>query len=650
LTHADYELHAMENINPHPLNPLSGEELELTAQIIRRDAKISDRILFEHIALKEPAKQVVRNFKPGDDIQREAFAVMLDRDTQKTYEAVVLLSSGTLESTEYLPGDQPVCLAEEFEEMEKVVAQHPDFIAAIKRRGIESVDQVYVEGLFVGNFASADEKHLRLSRAHCYYVETPGDNRHVRPIEGLVPIVDLNAMKVLRIEDYGAAPIPPDRGEYRASKLENKNRQLSELDITQPNGPDFVVDGYGVSWQNWRFRVGFTPREGLVLHTLSYQDGDLERPVIYRASLSELVVPYGETSGDHYKNHSFDLGEGVFGLSVNSLTLGCDCVGEIYYFDICLADGHGNAVHKPNAICMHEEDYGVLWKHTDAFTGNTEVRRSRRLVVSSFFTIGNYDYGIFWYLYLDGTIEFEAKLTGILYTRAAKDGETMLYGTLVAPNLVGMMHEHYFNVRLDMSVDGDENTVVEVEANRIPIGPDNPHGNAHGVKETMIKSEAHSGRDINPQDARYWKVINRSKKNGLGWHPGYKLMPGLNVKPMHQPGSPLMRRAGFVDHDLWVTAYDEDQLLAPGQYVNQNEFGPGIPEWVKADRPLVDTDVVLWHTVGVMHWPRPEDFPVMPVEYTGFMLKPLGFFEKNPALDLAPPSCHDSADKNRASP
>ena len=289
---------------------------------------------------------------------------------------------------------------------------------------------------------------------------------------------------------------------------------------------------------------------------------------------------------------------------------------------------------------MHEEDYGPLWKHTDVGSNHSETRRSRRLVVSSFFTIGNYDYGLFWYLYLDGTIEFEAKLTGTLYLRAIHEGEETPYGALVAPGVNGMVHEHYFNIRLDMSIDGDDNTVVEVEAERIPSGSENPYGNAHTSKETIISSEINGARDIAPENGRFWKIINRSSTNTLGWHAGYKLMPGPNIKPMHQPDSPFMRRAGFVNHDLWVTAYDSNQLHAPGQYVSQNEGGPGLPEWIQENRPLIDTDVVIWHTIGVLHLPRPEDFPVMPVEYVGFTLKPVGFFERNPTLDLAPPICH----------
>ena len=635
-------------LNAHPLDPLDADELSLAARILRDQAAPGSRVLFEQIRLLEPDKSVVRNFTPGQPIQRRAFAVMLDRDQGQVFEGTVDLSSEKMESWRPIPDVQICVTHEECAEFSRVVKQHPEFLRGLALRGIENLDQVRVEFFPMSNFASAEERHLRLSRAHCFFVENPGDNPHVRPIEGLVPVIDLNAMQVLRIEDYGVVPVPADKGSYRVDQMGGTRKPLAALQITQPDGPDFEVDNWKVTWQNWSFRVGFTPKEGLVLHALSYRHEGTARPVVYRASLSELVVPYGEVAGDHYMNHSFDLGEGVFGLSVNSLRLGCDCLGEIHYFDVDQVNGHGEVVHFPNAICMHEEDYGILWKHTDPGMNHSEARRSRRLVVSSFFTIGNYDYGIFWYLYLDGTVEFEAKLTGMLYTRALKEGETSPYGTMVAPNLSGMIHEHYFNVRLDMSVDGDENTLVEVEAERVPPGQDNPFGNAHCLRETVIESESQSGRDTQAGSGRYWKVINRSRKNRLGWNPGYRLVPGSSVRPMHQPHSHFMRRAGFVEHNLWVTAFSPEEIHAPGNYVNQGENGPGIPQWVKQNRNLADTDIVLWHTLGVLHMPRPEDYPVMPVEYTGFMLKPEGFFESNPALDLAPPECHVGQENHRS--
>ena len=91
----------------------------------------------------------------------------------------------------------------------------------------------------------------------------------------------------------------------------------------------------------------------------------------------------------------------------------------------------------------------------------------------------------------------------------------------------------------------------------------------------------------------------------------------------------------------WVTPYDPAQRRAAGDFPNQHPGGAGLPAWTAADRTLVGREVVVWHTFGVTHVPRPEDWPVMPVETTGFQLLPSGFFDRNPALDVPPPDhCH----------
>ncbi|MBT5435424.1 MAG: primary-amine oxidase [Rhodospirillaceae bacterium] len=621
----------------HPLDPLTPDELEQVIAIVRRETSIDERALFETVMLQEPDKSVVRAFRDSQAIRRDAFVAVQDRTAGKVFEGRVSLDDDRLVSWEYLPGVQTRIINEELEEMAALVKVHPDFIEGLRKRGITDLDKVNVENMTQGNFGTEEEATRRLMRAHAFYVETPGDNPHVRAIDGLVPVVDLNEMTVLRVEDFGVKPIPPETGNYQSESQEQLRAAPARLDITQPDGPGFQVDGQLVTWENWSFRVGFTPREGMVLHTIGYRDGENDRPIIYRASLTELVVPYAETANDYFRNHSFDLGETVFGTCVNALTLGCDCLGEIHYLDVHMANGRGEVVRYPNAICMHEEDYGVLWKHTNPITHQTVVRRSRRMVVSSFYTVGNYDYGIFWYFYQDGTIEFEAKLTGILYCGAVEDGQPTAYGRMVAPNVNGMIHEHYFNVRLDMEVDGPDNAVVEVETDLVPTGPDNPHGNAHGARETLLESETQAARDIKPELGRYWKVINRGRTNRMGGHTAYKLMPEANIKPMHQLGSPFMNRAGFVEHDLWVTRYAEGEDFPCGSYVSQSLGGDGLPKWARADRSLKDEDLVLWYTMGVFHVPRLEDFPIMPMEYTGFKLKPLGFFDCNPALDLPPP-------------
>src|SRR5690606_22602969 len=101
-------------------------------------------------------------------------------------------------------------------------------------------------------------------------------------------------------------------------------------------------------------------------------------------------------------------------------------------------------------------------------------------------------------------------------------------------------------------------------------------------------------------------------------------------------GSSIQRRATFATKHLWVTRYDEAERYAAGDFVNQHPGDGGLPAYVSADRSIDNEDIVVWHTFGLTHFPRPEDWPIMPVDYTGFKLKPVGFFDRNPALNVPP--------------
>ena len=631
----------------HPLDPLTAEEIEIAAAILKEARQLGPRVRFETVVLKEPDKEVVEGFSEGDPISREAFLVVLDNDREATYEATVSLNDKEVISWEHIPGVQPRIMFDEFAECEATVKSDPEFQEALRKRGISDPSLVMVDPWSAGYYGYADEEGRRLALARNFLRSSPNDNGYARPIEGLSVLVDLNKMEVMRIDDYGVVPLPPQDGNYGAEFLDqfggNFRQDLKPLDITQTEGPSFTVDGHRVTWQKWHLRVGFTPREGLVLHTVGYEDQGRIRPILYRAALSDMVVPYGEPGGDHYRKNAFDAGEYGIGSLTNPLTLGCDCLGEIFYFDADLNTGSGKSFTIPNAVCMHEEDNGILWKHTDWRTGQVEVRRSRRLVISSIATVGNYEYGFFWYFYQDGTIQLEIKLTGIINTASIEQGEDPKYGSIVAPGLIGHIHQHFFNFRLDMSVDGDANTVQEVNTVAEPLGPDNPHANAFYAQATTLKSEVEAQRVIDPMSGRYWVVTNPSSANALGRPVGYKLMPGENILPFADPSASIMKRAGFMAKHLWVTPYAADELSATGSYPNQHPGGAGLPEYTKNDRNVENTDLVLWYTLGYHHVPRPEDWPVSPVGYCGFSLKPVGFFNTNPVLDVPPSAHHNGA-------
>ncbi|KXP02182.1 primary-amine oxidase [Tsukamurella tyrosinosolvens] len=620
----------------HPLVPLQAAEIRTVKQVLGDAGLLGETVRFVYVGLEEPHKQVVLSFTAGDPIERRARVMLLDRATGAGSDHVVSITEravvGSVQLDSRTQGQVPI-IDEEFEDIEKYLLDSTEWIAAMSSRGIDPA-KVRAVPLSAGVFGHEDEVGHRLCRVLAFHQDDGADLPWAHPIDGVVAYVDLTEGRVTKVIDEIELPVPADRGEWDAAPhgAPAPRTDLKPIEITQPKGPSYSIDGNEITWADWTFRFGFDVREGLTLHTLSVADGGVQRPVVYRASIAEMVVPYADPSPVRYWLNYFDQGEYLFGRYTNALELGCDCLGEIQYFDAVIADEQGEPRVMKNAICMHEEDFGVLWKHTDMFNGMAETRRSRRLVISFFLTIGNYDYGFYWYLYLDGTIELEAKATGIVFSSAYRGPEG--FSTEMAPGLGAPFHQHMFSARLDMAVDGTTNTVSEVDAVRVPMGPENPWGNAFRQQKTVLATEAEGARLADNLKARVWHVTNPNKKNYLGQEVGYALHPEGQPALLADPSSSIAARAAFATKHLWVTRYDEAQRYPSGDYVNQNPGDAGLPSYIAGNRPIEGEDVVLWHTFGLTHFPRPEDWPVMPVDYAGFKLKPVGFFDRNPALDV----------------
>ncbi len=625
----------------HYLDPLSPAELRAAALALRADERFRDGMLFVSISPAEPEKGAERGFA------RTVEAVLFDPAGSVTVEASCELAAGRILAWREIEGVQPAVTTDEFLRMEAAIRRAPEFVAALARRGVDDPSRVDVDPVAAGFHGRPEEgvaAGRRLARMLAYLRPENGGNAYARPLSGIYGLVDVTTGDLVHFEDRDPLPIPAGDGEYRAAKLGELRDDVREIRITQPDGPSFTVEGHEVRWQRWRMRVGFTAREGLVLHEVAYEDEGAIRPILHRASYAEMVVPYADP--DRFYMSPLDIGEFNIGTMTNPLTLGCDCLGTIHYFDGAYVSPSGEPVEIPNAICLHEEDNGMLWKHTDFRTGEVEVRRGRRLVISSVVTVGNYEYGFFWYFHQDGSIASEVKATGIVATQAVRDGETPAFGTMIAPNLGAILHQHAFCVRLDFDVDGTANTVYEVHTEPVPAGAENPHGNAWRTVRTPLASELQARRDVDPASARGWIVCSDSRRNAVGEPTAYRLVPGDNTLPFSQPGSSVRKRAPFIEHHLWVTRYDRAERYPAGEYPYQHAGGDGIARWVQADRPLEGEDVVVWYTMNHHHVPRPEDWPVMPVARIGFELKPWGFFDRNPALDVPPSapggggSCH----------
>ncbi len=635
----------------HPLAPLSVAEAATAAELALRACDPGSALVY--VALAEPDKAAVLAWDGALPVAREAFVVVYERPARLTWLVTVSLGLAEVVRKVPVPGAQPSIMGDEFTADGERIKQHPAFQAALARRGITDMSAIQVDTWPASNFGlEVDGSGRRLGRGVAYVLGGPRANPYARPVENLVVIWDRDAGEIVELLDGEAVPVPEADGKYDPESAGAPLREVAELQIVQPNGPGFTVDDGLLRWGPWQLRVSLHPIEGLVLHQVTYIDGGRPRPILYRASLSEMVVPYGSTALNHWWKNAFDAGDVGLGITANSLELGCDCLGEIVYLDAVRVDGDGAASALRNAICLHEEDYGILWKHVDGPNGLNETRRSRRMVVSSISTVGNYEYGFFWYFYLDGTIGAEIKLTGIIQTQAVLPGQRVPYANPVTPELAGPHHQHVFNYRLDFCLDGVANSVYEVDAVPVPTGPDNPYGNAFTSAATLLTSELSAQRMAAAEKSRYWKIVNHSVLNAVGEPVAYKLVPAHATAPLlAQPDAAITARAAFGTKHLWVTPFAADERRAAGDFPNQHPGGDGLPRWTAADRPVVDTDIVLWHTVGVTHFCRPEDFPVMPVEYTGFTLKPFGFFDRNPALDLAPSAagrhCHPAEHNGR---
>jgi primary-amine oxidase len=636
----------------HPLDPLDEAEVALAAEILKAAKQLGPDTRFAHIQLAEPAKSAVLARPADGRPPRHAEATLFDRKTGVTHVAAVDLTAREVTGwrehpTKIHPFGQPPILIEEVFKVGDIVKADPGWRGAMKRRGLSDaeIELVQVDPFSAGYFDREVEKGRRLVSAVSYWRKDNKDNGYAHPIEGVVALVDLIENRVVHLVDEPEiVPIPKRLRNYDRDSIPHTRTDVKPLDIVQKEGPSFSVDGWKVSWQNFCFRVGWTAREGLVLHQIAFSDGGRERPIIYRASVTDMIVPYADPTANHFWKSAFDAGEYGLGKLANALELGCDCLGHIHYFDVAVADDYGKPMVMKNAICLHEEDYGILWKHYEFRNDTFEVRRSRRLVISFFSTVGNYDYGFYWYFYQDGTIQLETKLTGIIQTAAVAPGKGYPYGGMVADGLGGPTHQHFFNARLHMMVDGERNSVTEHEFRPRPFGPDNPYGNVFDTTSSVLTREAEAAREADGRTGRYWKIINPNQRNSVGGSTGYKLIAHAAPLMLAQDNCYMTARGGFATKHVWVTRYAPDERYAAGEFPNQHAGGDGLPKYVAQNRSIENEDIVVWHTFGATHVCRPEDFPVMPVEYVGFALKPNGFFAENPAMDL--PGDRNSASRD----
>ncbi len=609
------------------LASLRVHEIAEARAILAREGLIGDDTHVSYFGLAEQDKREL--LTPGAAPAARRFRAMLvDMRSGASHDVVVCPGEDRVVSARALDpavdGQVPVVLLE-FGLVEEVVHKDERWLEAMRKRGLTDLSQLRVNPLSAG-VLSAEESGRRIQRCFTFVQKTPNDLGWAHPVDGVTVIVDVVNREVLDVIDFAELPVPQEDGNFHDPGWVGRPTRagLKPIEITQPQGPSFTIDDDGViSWAGWQLQASFDQREGLVVHNVSLADDGAQRPILYRGSIAEMLVPYGDPSAQRWFQNFFDGGEYLFGGFANSLELGCDCVGDITYLDAVLADNAGNPRVVPQAICIHEEDTGILWKHFDNWNGSSDSRRNRRLVVSFFMTVGNYDYGFYWYFSLDGSIAFEVKATGVVFT-SAYPGPGYAYASEVAPGLGAPYHQHLFGARLDMMIDGANNAVDELEAVLVPRGPQNPTGTGFTQTITRLADESSAARLADNSRNRSWLVSNPSVKNRLGGPTGYVLYPEGRPALLADSESDIYKRAEFAP----------DENYPAGDFVNMHSGGAGMPAWRAGNRSVDNTDIVVWHVFGLTHFPRIEDWPVMPVDTAGFVLKPHGFFGRNPTLDI----------------
>jgi primary-amine oxidase len=520
-----------------------------------------------------------------------------------------------------------------------IVRKNQAWVAALKKRGI-SIDSVTHRGVFTGDMGIGPVGH----REQLVIARRKNNNID---IEGLMAYTDFTTGKILKIVDEpGSFDAMVNLNYFNKDSVKEVFNGLKPLIITQPEGHSFEIKGHEISWKNWKIRYGVDNREGLVIYDVRFVDKGKERSIMYRGSMPEMVVPYGSPDLFQAAYNFFDAGEYRLGQGVaRSLNPGGDAPENAEYMPAILHRENGEPFQMDRAVAIFEEYGGTLWRH------RAVSRRATNLAIKYYTMIENYDYGFTWRFKEDGTIDVDVELTGIVEVKGVHrtsemdmpdkndysyDGHS--FGTLVHPHVEAINHQHFFVFRLDMDIDGaNNNAVMEMNTKLVPPGPQNPYANAFYVDHTKFKTELQAQRDINYESARNWHIMNNNGMNDLGQHGGYMLMPGMQGKTLVPEGSLLRKKAGFLNHQIWVTQYHEDEVYPAGKYPASNKVYDGLPEWTAKNRAINNNDIVVWYVAGITHIVRPEEWPVMPVHHMGFSLMPFGFFSSNPTMGITNP-------------
>ncbi|GMG20231.1 unnamed protein product [Ambrosiozyma monospora] len=628
----------------HPFDPISDAELRLTSKLIKDNTTGPFKPHFVQIDRDDPPKKEMIKY-----LQAEKKGLPLPRIPRVTHafyyldttlhKALVNVSAAHIITDVALPkGVQGPLLADDLADIEALATSHPACVAEIEK--LKLPDHIHVVcDPWMNGVDCKEDRFLIQCYMYLANANHPESNHYSLPLK-FSPVFEGLSRKFVRMDylpagiDEKTAPTQPwtefPLVEYHPDLNGESLRELKPLIVEQPEGPGFKVTGQKIEWQGWSFYVVPNVREGFAVYDIHFKG----RSVIYRLSLNEMTVPYGDPRAPYHRKQAFDLGDAGFGATGNSLGLGCDCLGVIKYFDNRRTNREGEPVFIPSTVCLHEQDHGLLYKHVNYRTGHAVVARRREFAVQTIATVANYEYAVNLIFDQIGEIKIQVRATGILSTMPIEKGLTVPWGTNVGPMVMAAYHQHMLSFRIDPAVDGYQNTVVYDDVLRMePNTKLNPYNVGFYTERSYVEKPGYV--DQSPFTNRSYKIINENVINPTSKKPvGYKIMMPARQMLMASPESYNNKRAQFATQQMWVTKYRDGELYAAGEFTNQSQTDTGVGLWSKRNENVRNADPVVWATLGFTHIPRPEDFPVMPVEIHEIHVTPFGFFEKNPALDV----------------
>ncbi|OKL56888.1 hypothetical protein UA08_08020 [Talaromyces atroroseus] len=460
--------------------------------------------------------------------------------------AILDITALSVLSVEELRDVQGPADPDEIAAIESLCNTHPQVLEATQKLQLPAGTQVINDPWAYGTDDETERR--RLYQCYMYLVLNvdPEANHYSIPLP-FSPVFDAYTM-TLQWVDYlplGDEPTvdsitgpwdPVAAVEYssRLLKKEGQRTDLTPLHVHQPKGPSFTVNDREVSWQKWKFILGWNLREG---------------PVLYNVTFG------GQPST------AFDLGDTGLGINSNSLELGCDCLGHIRYFDGCRVTSTGELVQLKNVVCMHEIDAGIGLKHVNFRSQSASVTRNRQLVVQCVATVANYEYILAFILDQSANIHIELRATGIVSTVPISPKATKVppWGVKVAPGALALNHQHLFCLRVNPAIDGQQNSVVFDDIVPLQDGQTDPYGVAFLPSTSTISKPG--GYNLDLTKSRVYRIQNSNVVNPVSGKPvAYKLHALPSQMMIMNEETFNSKRGIFASEPIWVTAYHDDEL------------------------------------------------------------------------------------------